>query len=86
MHHFVFHPVARENELRQLRKSTTEYEEQNAILQKHIDNMKSAVDKLETEAVQQRTTNMSLQQHLQQLRQTLTMSFAGLPLPSKLIV
>lgn len=73
---------ARENELRQLRKSTTEYEEQNAILQKHIDNMKSAVDKLEAEAVQQRTTNMSLQQHLQQLRQTLTMSFAGLPLPT----
>ncbi|PIK46035.1 putative high mobility group protein 20A [Apostichopus japonicus] len=73
---------ARENELRQLRKSTTEYEEQNAILQKHIDNMKSAVEKLETEAVQQRTTNMSLQQHLQTVRQTLTMSFAGVPLPT----
>lgn len=72
---------ARENELRQLRKSTTEYEEQNAILQKHIDNMKTAVEKLETEAVQQRNTNMSLQQHLQQVRQTLTMSFAGVPLP-----
>ena len=77
----VFLYKARENELRQLRKSTTEYEEQNAILQKHIDNMKSAIEKLETEAVQQRNTNMALNSHLQSLRAMLTSSFAGVPLP-----
>ena len=76
-----FNSLARENELRQLRKSTTEYEEQNAILQKHIDNMKAAMQKLESEAVQQRNTNMAIQQHLQQLRQQLTSNFAGVPLP-----
>ncbi|XP_072019855.1 high mobility group protein 20A-like [Amphiura filiformis] len=78
---FLNYNKTRENELRQLRKSTTEYEEQNAILQKHIDNMKSAIEKLESEAVQQRNTNMALNQHLQSLRAMLTSSFAGVPLP-----
>lgn len=78
---FLNYNKTRENELRQLRKSTTEYEEQNAILQKHIDNMKSAIEKLETEAVQQRNTNMALNSHLQSLRAMLTSSFAGVPLP-----
>ncbi|XP_033624937.1 high mobility group protein 20A-like isoform X1 [Asterias rubens] len=78
---FLNYNKSRENELRQLRKSTTEYEEQNAILQKHIDNMKTAISKLETEAVQQRNTNVTLQQHLQTLRVSLTTSFAGVTLP-----
>ncbi|XP_071488338.1 high mobility group protein 20A-like [Diadema antillarum] len=78
---FLNYNKARENELRQLRKSTTEYEEQNAILQKHIDKMKEAIDKLEAETVQQRNTNVALQSHLQQLRATLTANFAGVPLP-----
>ena len=56
--------VAREGELRQLRKQTTELEEQNAILRKHIDSMKHAIEKLELEAVQQRSTNMALQGHI----------------------
>ena len=73
----LFPLAARENELRQLRKSTTDYEEQNAILQKHIDKMKEAIDKLESETVQQRNNNMALQNHLQTLRATLTASFAG---------
>ena len=44
---FLDHNKAREAELRQLRKQNTEYEEQNAILSKHIENMKAAIDKLE---------------------------------------
>ena len=71
----------RESELRQLRKQNTEYEEQNAILSKHIDNMKAAIDKLEVEAVQQRSSNLALQQHLDMLRATLTANFATVPLP-----
>ncbi|CAG2178688.1 unnamed protein product, partial [Oppiella nova] len=49
---FLDHNRVREQELRSLRKLNTEYEEQNAILSKHIDNMKSAIEKLEVEAVQ----------------------------------
>ena len=37
---FLSHNKVREGELRQLRKSNTDYEEQNAILQKQIENMR----------------------------------------------
>lgn len=79
---FVF-ITAREQELRQLRKQTTELEEQNAILSKHIENMKQAIEKLEVEAVQQRKHNMALQCHLTKLRTLLTTNFANVPLPGK---
>ena len=72
---------AREGELRQLRKQNTEYEEQNAILSKHIENMKQAIEKLEVEAVRQRSNNMALQQHLDGLRTMLTTNFSSVPLP-----
>ena len=71
----------RETELRQLRKQTTELEEQNAILSKHVENMKQAIEKLQVEAVQQRNNNMALQGHLDALRQTLTSNFSSVPLP-----
>lgn len=79
---FLDHNKARESELRQLRKQNTEYEEQNAILSKHIDNMKAAVDKLKVESVQQQHNNGALQQHLDLLRSTLTANFAHVPLPN----
>ena len=75
--------IAREGELRQLRKQTTELEEQNAILSKHIESMKHAIEKLEVEAVQQRSTNMALQGHLDNLRTTLTENFNTVPLPGE---
>ncbi|KDR10436.1 high mobility group protein 20A-like [Zootermopsis nevadensis] len=78
---FLDHNKAREAELRQLRKSNTDYEQQNAILQKHIENMKAAVEKLEVETVQQRNYNVALQQHLDHMRATLTTSFQNIPLP-----
>ncbi|KAL5020148.1 hypothetical protein ScPMuIL_003040 [Solemya velum] len=78
---FLDHNKARESELRQLRKQTTELEEQNAILSKHIENMKHAIEKLEIEAVQQRSNNMALQGHLDALRTTLTTNFASVLLP-----
>ncbi|XP_064596050.1 high mobility group protein 20A-like [Liolophura sinensis] len=78
---FLDHNKVREGELRQLRKQTTELEEQNAILSKHIENMKHAIQKLEVEALQQRTTNTALQQHLDALRSALTNNFSSVPLP-----
>ncbi|XP_042903065.1 high mobility group protein 20A isoform X2 [Parasteatoda tepidariorum] len=79
---FLDHNKAREAELRQLRKSNTEYEEQNAILTKHIENMKSAIDKLEVENAQQHSNNIGLKQHLDSLRNMLLNSFADFPLPN----
>jgi high mobility group protein 20A len=75
--------LVREAELRQLRKQNTEYEEQNAVLSKHVENMKQAIDKLELEAVQQRKNNEALQKHLSVLRSALVANFSRLPLPGK---
>ncbi|CAL1547882.1 unnamed protein product [Lymnaea stagnalis] len=78
---FLDHNKARDAELRQLRKQTTELEEQNAILSKHTDNMRQAVERLELEAQQQRQTNQALHVHLEALRSCLTSSFSSVPLP-----
>lgn len=75
--------TAREAELRQLRKSNMEFEERNAALQKHVESMRTAVEKLEVDVIQERSRNTVLQQHLETLRQALTTSFAGVPLPGK---
>ena len=64
-------------------QKTTELEEQNAILSKHIDSMKHAIEKLEVESVQQRSTNMALLGHLDNLRTTLTENFNTVPLPGE---
>lgn len=45
--------------------------------------MKHAIEKLEIEAVQQRSTNMALQGHLDNLRTTLTDNFNSVPLPGE---
>lgn len=75
--------TAREAELRQLRKSNMEFEERNAALQKHVESMRTAVEKLEVDVVQERSRNTVLQQHLETLRQALSSSFAGVPLPGE---
>lgn len=74
---------AREAELRQLRKSNMEFEERNAALQKHVESMRTAVEKLEVDVIQERSRNTVLQQHLETLRQALTSSFSTVPLPGE---
>ncbi|XP_026059084.1 high mobility group protein 20A-like isoform X3 [Carassius auratus] len=78
---FLNHSKAREAELRQLRKTNMEYEERNAALQKHVESMRSAVERLEGDVQQERTRNGLLQQHLDTLRSALTHSFSTVPLP-----
>lgn len=80
---FLEHNKTRDAELRQLRKSNTDYEQQNAILAKHIENIKAAIQKLENEIVVQRKNNKALQDHLDHLRTTLTNGFSTLKLPGK---
>merc|ERR1712107_586718 len=81
---FLNHNRARELELRQLRKQTSEFEEQNAVLGKHIDSMKSAISKLEVETVQQRQSNAAFQQQLDMIRQMVLSAFRGVQLPSNI--
>lgn len=77
---FLDHNKACETELRQLRKATSDYEAQNAVLQRHVDSLHAAVNRLESETSQQRATNQSLQRHLDSLRSQLAGSFATIPL------
>lgn len=78
---FLDHNKACEAELRQLRKATSDYEAQNAVLQRHVDSLYAAVNRLESETNQQRTTNQALQRHLDSLRAQLAGCFATIPLP-----
>lgn len=66
-----------------MRKTNMEYEERNAALQKHVESMRSAVERLEGDVLQERTRNSLLQQHLDQLRSVLTNSFSNVPLPGE---
>ncbi|XP_014477167.1 PREDICTED: high mobility group protein 20A [Dinoponera quadriceps] len=78
---FLDHNKACEAELRQLRKVTSDYESHNAVLQLHVDTLHTAVNELESEIYQQRTTNQALQRHLDTLRSQLATCFANIPLP-----
>ncbi|XP_018620880.1 high mobility group protein 20A isoform X1 [Scleropages formosus] len=78
---FLNHSKAREAEMRQLRKTNMEYEERNAALQKHVESMRGAVERLEGDVMQERSRNSLLQQHLENLRQALASGLSGLPLP-----
>ena len=73
---------AREAELKQLRRQANEFEEQNAILQKHVENMRSAIGKLEQETTQQQENNVSLAKHLDAMRRLVVANFQGIVLPS----
>ncbi|TRY65153.1 hypothetical protein DNTS_002034 [Danionella cerebrum] len=78
---FLNHSKAREAEMRQLRKTSMEYEERNAALQKHVESMRSAVERLQGDVQHERSRNGLLQQHLDTLRSALTVNFSGVPLP-----
>ncbi|GCC25287.1 hypothetical protein chiPu_0003696 [Chiloscyllium punctatum] len=78
---FLDQTKARESELRKLRKSNVEFEEQNVILQKHIETMNTAKEKLEQELALEERQTLTLQHQLQAVRQALTTSFASIPIP-----
>lgn len=60
-----------------------EYEERNAALQKHVESMRGAVERLEGDVMQERGRNGLLHQHLETLRQALSSSFSTIPLPGE---
>ncbi|XP_027275037.1 SWI/SNF-related matrix-associated actin-dependent regulator of chromatin subfamily E member 1-related isoform X5 [Cricetulus griseus] len=76
-----YRPVAREAELRRLRKMNVAFEEQNAVLQRHTQSMSCARERLEQELALEERRTLALQQQLQAVRQALTSSFASLPVP-----
>lgn len=78
---FLDHNKAKDAELRQLRKSNAEYEEQNTILQRHIENLQNAITRLDDETHSQRQSNYQLQIKLHDMKETIVNVFKDLPLP-----
>ncbi|XP_028259553.1 SWI/SNF-related matrix-associated actin-dependent regulator of chromatin subfamily E member 1-related isoform X2 [Parambassis ranga] len=78
---FLDQNKAREAELRRLRKANIEFEEQNAVLQRHIKDMYNAKERLEAELGQDEKRTQALQQHLLAIKHTLVNSLSAVPLP-----
>jgi len=69
---------ARETELRSLKKTVSEFEEQNAVLQKHVDNMKSAVSKLERDVALTSENNEALEKQLEAMKSQVLTQFMNI--------
>ena len=73
---------AREAELRSLRKTVTEFEEQNAVLQKHVDNMKTAVTKLECDVTATKENTEALEKQYQGLQKLVLTHLSHIQVPN----
>ncbi|TNN59007.1 SWI/SNF-related matrix-associated actin-dependent regulator of chromatin subfamily E member 1-related [Liparis tanakae] len=78
---FLDQNKARESELRRLRKANIEFEEQNAVLQRHIKDMYSAKERLEAELGLDEKRTQALHQNLLTIKHTLVNSLSSVPLP-----
>ena len=81
---FLEYSRKRESDLRQLRKGNSVFEEQNAILNKQIDHMKSVMDRVKKEIIQQENENISVQNYLDQIRKILVNRFEKINFPEHL--
>lgn len=79
--YFFFFVLGREAELRQLRKSNTDYEQQNATIQTYLGGLHNAIDKLTVETQQMRNNNAALKRHLHHLRTVFTTVFTNIHVP-----
>lgn len=79
---FLEHNKVIDSELRMLRKSNIDYEQQNSVLEKHVENMDNGIQKLENETNSLKTRNAVLQSYLQKLKSVLAGALAGLPIGS----
>ncbi|XP_062561591.1 high mobility group protein 20A [Armigeres subalbatus] len=79
---FLEHNKVIDSELRMLRKSNIDYEQQNSVLEKHVENMDNGIQKLENETNSLKTRNAVLQSYLLKLKSVLAGALAGLPIGS----
>uniref|UniRef100_A0A0K8T364 HMG box domain-containing protein n=1 Tax=Lygus hesperus TaxID=30085 RepID=A0A0K8T364_LYGHE len=79
---FLDHNKSREADLRQLRKSNTDYEQQNATIQTYISGLHTAIEKYTIETQQQRNNNNALKQHLTNLRITFANVLSPINVPN----
>ena len=73
---FLEYTRSKESVFRRLRRVNTELEDQNAILNKQVDSLKAASDKLKSEISQQEEESNALQMFVEKLRSKLIDSFS----------
>ncbi|KAI5637237.1 HMG (high mobility group) box domain-containing protein [Phthorimaea operculella] len=78
---FLQHNKLRESELRQLRKANSDYEQQNAILQRHAEEVSGAVARLRAETAAAAERTAALVAHKRALVHTLLHSLQAVQLP-----
>lgn len=79
---FLEHNKLYDMELRSLRKSKTDLEQQNFVLEKHVENMKCGVDKMVSENNELQEKNRLLEIYLDKLKRKLAQGLSSLPLPN----
>lgn len=78
---FIEHNRSTENELRTLRKAKTDLEQQNAVLEQHVDNTKAGYAKVMGEVTELMEENQRLETYLRALRQKLVAALGGISMP-----
>lgn len=78
---FLQHNKLRESELRQLRKANSDYEQQNAILQRHAEEVSGATSKLRAETAAAAERTAALLTHRRTLVAALVQALQLLPIP-----
>lgn len=78
---FLAHTKELEVELRRLRRSNNDLEEENALLSKHNENLKGMLERLDRETKEQHSRNEKLREHLMSLKEMLTEAFQHISLP-----
>lgn len=80
---FLEHNKCVDMELRSLRKSHADFEQQNAVLEKHVENMKFGVEKMINENDELQEKNRLLEMYLDKLKLKLTQALSGLAIPTE---
>lgn len=80
---FLEHNRQMESELKKLRKLNTDYEQQNSVLEKHVENVRNGIDKTNNEIKELKHENEKLTLYLSRLRQKLATNLRNLALPNE---
>lgn len=80
---FLEHNRQMETELKKIRKMNTDYEQQNAVLEKHVENVRAGITKTNTEIDELRKENDKLSSYLEMLRHKLATQLRNLSIPSE---
>lgn len=80
---FLEHNRQMETELKKIRKMNTDYEQQNAVLEKHVENVRAGINKTNAEISDLRKGNDKLSSYLDTLRSRLATQLRNLSIPSE---